>query len=63
MAGLMGKQNLSALSVEPLESDFQYLIVNFLFLAGIVVGDYVNDLVEINPVAIIQDDNAIGMSV
>jgi hypothetical protein len=63
MAGLMGKQNLRALSFEPLERDFQYLIVNFLFLAGIVVGDYVNDLVKVNPVAIIQDDNAIGMCV
>jgi hypothetical protein len=38
-------------------------MVSFLFLAGIVVGDYVNDLVEIDPVAIIQNDNAIGMSV
>ena len=63
MAGLMGKQNLSALSFEPLERDFQYLIVNFLFLAGIVVGDYVNDLVEVNPMTVVQDDNAIGMSV
>ena len=59
----MGNTNFNALSFEPLDSDFQYLIVNFLFLAGIVVRYYVNDLVEINPVAIIQNDNAIGMSV
>ena len=63
MAGLIGKQNFKALSFEPLDSDFQYLMVSFLFLAGIVVGDYVNYLMEVNPVAIIQDDNAIGMSV
>ena len=53
MAGLIGNTNFNALSFEPLERDFQYLIVNFLFLAGIVVGDYVNDLAEIDPVAII----------
>ena len=63
MAGLIGKQNLRARSFEPLERDFQYLIVNFLFLAGIVVGNYVNYLVEVNPVAIVQDDYAVGMSV
>ena len=63
MAGLMGNTNFNARSFEPLDSDFQYLMVSFLFLAGIVVRDYVNDLVEVNPVAIIQDDNAIGMSV
>ena len=53
MAGLIGKQNFKARSFEPLDSDFQYLMVSFLFLAGIVVGDYVNDLAEIDPVAII----------
>ena len=63
MAGLIGNTNFNALSFEPLDSDFQYLIVNFLFLAGIVVGDYVNDLVEIYPVAVVQDDYAVGMSV
>ena len=63
MAGLMGNTNFNARSFEPLDSDFQYLIVNFLFLAGIVVVDYVHDLFEIDPVAIIQNDNAIGMSV
>ena len=59
MAGLMGNTNFNARSFEPLERDFQYLMVSFLFLAGIVVGDYVNDLVEVNPMTVVQDDNAI----
>ena len=54
MAGLIGKQNLSALSFEPLESDFQYLIVNFLFLAGIVVGDYLFNLILVTPVSVVE---------
>ena len=34
-----------------------------VFLAGIVVGDYVNDLVEVDPMAVVQDDYTVGMSV
>ena len=63
MAGLIGKQNLRARSFEPLERDFQYLIVNFLFLAGIVVGDYLFNLMFGAPVAVVESEDNIGMEV
>jgi hypothetical protein len=59
MAGLIGKQNLRALSFEPLERDFQYLMVSFLFLAGIVVGNYLFDLMFVAPVAVVEGEDDI----
>ena len=59
MAGLIGKQNLRARSFEPLDSDFQYLIVNFLFLAGIVVGDYLFNLILVAPMPIVEGEDNI----
>jgi len=66
MAGLMGNTNRSARSRDPRSKLCQYLMVSFLdliLLVLIIIGYDVGDLVEIDPVAIIQNDNAIGMSV
>ena len=59
MAGLMGNTNFNARSFEPLERDFQYLIVNFLFLAGIVVGDYLFNLILVAPMPIVEGEDNI----
>ena len=66
MAGLMGNTNLSARSRDPRSKLCQYLMVSFfdlILLVLIIVGYDVGYLFEIDPVAIIQYDNAIGMSV
>ncbi len=66
MAGLMGNTNLSARSRDPRSKLCQYLMVSFfdlILLVFIIVGYDVGDLVEIDPVAIIQDDYAIGVCV
>ena len=59
MAGLIGNTNFNARSFEPLDSDFQYLMVSFLFLAGIVVRDYLFNLILVAPMPIVEGEDNI----